>query len=410
MTSLPLHEIIPNYLVVFSRCPPPNGPGDSNYGEENLYAEWLAKMNVRTVVRLSDDVAADAPLEEAGIRIVALEFDDPVLPPSVVSAFLHEARTSRGAVAVRCDTPRGGAAGLGLCALQLMLAHGFPARDAVAWARLACPPRSVRCRPHLRYLCAVEAEFRACAPGRALRSRAEPIGFDARRRPDNFDQGAELQVAAAAAAGRRVAALQRAVYRVWRERQRPSGPSRLRPASDYDWSGPEATAQDDQLESESPALGPAVSHKASAATASAAPAAAAAAAAAAGSSAHAADSDGRPCRFQACRGGGASERPRADGVGGAPLLEATARLCELLCSLSGSASASAAAALIRGARFGAAAWPTDACDGDAAGPAGRVADAGPAATGCGEPPRRRRWPTTLTRRPTLVYSMVTVAA
>jgi hypothetical protein len=371
MRSMPLHVIIPGDLIAFGRARPPQPPlptditAPENY-DADFYAEQLAKMSVSIVVRLSEWPGDDAVMEQRDLRCLPLLFDDPILPPSVVTAFAHAARTARGPVAVRCDSPRAGCAGLGLCALQLMRVHGFRAREAAAWTRLACPPRSVMCRPQLNYLCAVEAEYDAIAgpprrpPRGALRHGRRPAASGSR--------AARAGRGAVAVGGddeaAHAAAFQRAVYRVWRgsfSSRQGRGP---RPQSLY---GDEASR---------------VPAAAAARHAGTAPASA--------PQFHGGDAGGGDalgCLRCADVGG---MRPAADGRAALLLDEAAAQLCGLVVSLSGTVMAAAAAA--------------------AAAAAGRRAYCGRRAespVACGSPLPSPLGPSSpaLTRRPTLVFTM-----
>ena len=119
----------------------------------SFYVEPFQDMNVCAVVRLNEREYADAEFEDHGIRCVSLEFEDTLPPPDVVIAFLHTMRAAKGAVAVHCRS------GLGrtgtLCALHLMLSHGFTAREAIAWVRVTRPGSIVGEQQH--HLSAVES-------------------------------------------------------------------------------------------------------------------------------------------------------------------------------------------------------------------------------------------------------------
>ena len=138
-----IHTIIPGVLVAFKG--PRSLKDEQMYEDCNglrtfapaFFIEPFHDMNVTTVVRLNEREYADAEFEDRGVRCVSLEFDGPIPPPDVVIAFLHTMHTARGAVAVHCRS------GLGrtgtLCALHLMLSHGFGAGEAIAWMRVTLP-------------------------------------------------------------------------------------------------------------------------------------------------------------------------------------------------------------------------------------------------------------------------------
>jgi cell division cycle 14 len=138
-----LHTIVPTKLIAFKG--PQTLPCGSAYTDcdrrrnfaPSFYVEPFQDMNVCAVVRLNEREYADAEFEDHGIRCVSLEFDGALPPPDVVIAFLHTMRAAKGAVAVHCRS------GLGrsgtLCALHLMLSHGFSACEAIAWVRIVRP-------------------------------------------------------------------------------------------------------------------------------------------------------------------------------------------------------------------------------------------------------------------------------
>jgi cell division cycle 14 len=138
-----LHAIIPGKLIAMQGPKPL--PGHETYSDRGgqrsfapaFFIDPFEDMGVRTVVRLNEREYDDAEFEQHGIRCVSLEFEDALPPPDVVIAFLHTMRTAKGAVAVHCRS------GLGrtgtLCALHLMLSHGFGAREAIAWLRIVRP-------------------------------------------------------------------------------------------------------------------------------------------------------------------------------------------------------------------------------------------------------------------------------
>ena len=101
---------------------------------------YLAKFqaaNICTVVRLNEREYADESFEQDNIACVSCEFDTPTPPPGAVTAFLHTVRSARATVAVHCDSTQGRSGTL--IALHMMHAHGFRAREATAWLRIACP-------------------------------------------------------------------------------------------------------------------------------------------------------------------------------------------------------------------------------------------------------------------------------
>ena len=135
-----LHALIPSRLIALQG--PKSLAGGAMYldrlGQRTFsplfYLEPFQDMGVGTVVRLNEREYADAEFEEHGVRCVSLEFEGALPPPDAVIAFLHTMRAAKGAVAVHCRS------GLGrtgtLCALHLMLSHGFSACEAMAWVRI----------------------------------------------------------------------------------------------------------------------------------------------------------------------------------------------------------------------------------------------------------------------------------
>jgi hypothetical protein len=140
----------------------------------------------------------------------------------VVAAFSYTLRTAGRAVAVHCDGAGGRASTL--CALHLVRAHGFGARAAAAWLRIACPGMRMAQR-QLDYLADVAAALPPAPPhrlgcggrkfGPALHGSQLDYLADALAAPPAGDSAA-----AAAAAAARDAAFRRGVHRAWAARQR----------------------------------------------------------------------------------------------------------------------------------------------------------------------------------------------
>ena len=92
-------------------------------------------------------------LEDAGIVVVDLAYEDAAAPPvHIVAKFLAVAEAVPGAVGVPGPTGRGRAGTL--IALYMMKHHGFTAREAMGWLRIMRPGSVIGEQQH--YLCAVE--------------------------------------------------------------------------------------------------------------------------------------------------------------------------------------------------------------------------------------------------------------
>jgi hypothetical protein len=102
-----------------------------------ICAKQLESLNIKTVVRLTNDEFKDEEMQDHGVRCVSCDFDGDIPPPGAVNLFLHTLRTSSGAVAVLCDGDVG-RTGV-FCAMHLMHAHGFSAPAAMAWLRHSRP-------------------------------------------------------------------------------------------------------------------------------------------------------------------------------------------------------------------------------------------------------------------------------
>jgi hypothetical protein len=121
------------------------------------YADILEQFDVQAVVRCGAPLYAREGLEQVGIAVVDLYFEDCAPPPIDVTAkFLALAERLPGAVAVHCGE------GLGrtgtLAALWLMRFAGLTAREAMGWLRVVRPGSVVG--DQQRFLCAKEAVVR----------------------------------------------------------------------------------------------------------------------------------------------------------------------------------------------------------------------------------------------------------
>lgn len=155
-----LTEVVPGKFVAF-KGPFDLGQGITHedthgyrkFGPE-YYIRIFRRFKVSTVVRLNEPRYSKEVYDSAGFHHIDLEFEDCTTPPPwVVRAFLREADTSPGLLAVHCK------AGLGrtgtLIALYMMRTHGFTAREAIAWLRVMRPGSVIG--EQQEYLCRVEA-------------------------------------------------------------------------------------------------------------------------------------------------------------------------------------------------------------------------------------------------------------
>jgi cell division cycle 14 len=161
-----LHMVVPGKFFAF------RGPKSTFNGQDyedvdgtrtfspSYYVNIFRELGVSTVIRLNAPQYNPSAFMAAGIEHYDLPFDD-CTPPSqaVVARFLRIVDAAPGAIAVHC------LAGLGrtgtLVAVFLMLAHGFTARDAIAWLRVIRPGCVIG--EQQRYLCQVEAQIAAAA-------------------------------------------------------------------------------------------------------------------------------------------------------------------------------------------------------------------------------------------------------
>ena len=137
------------------------------------YLRSLRALNVQAVVRLSrPEYDADAFRAE-GLAFVDLYCEDGACPrPEAVAKFLRVLEAVPGPVAVHSSASLGRVGTL--AALYLMRAHGFAAREAIAWLRLVRPGSVVG--PQEQYLMdreAVMARARSVA-GLAAQARNRP--------------------------------------------------------------------------------------------------------------------------------------------------------------------------------------------------------------------------------------------
>ena len=145
-----LHEIVPGRLVIMRG--PRDLPGgalwrdvttdDGRFRHRDFspahYADILAQLDVRAIVRCSAPAYDSAGFEAAGIAVVDLCCEDGAPPPvDVVAKFLAVVEGLPGAVAVHCGSGRGRSGTL--VALYLMKHHGFTAREAIGWLRIVRP-------------------------------------------------------------------------------------------------------------------------------------------------------------------------------------------------------------------------------------------------------------------------------
>ena len=155
-----LHEVVPGKFVAFRGPTDLKGRefvDDRSRGCRNFspsyYVPIFHSLGVSTVVRLNIPQYEPKAMEECGIELFDLQFQDCTAPPCrVVRQFLQIADRARGLVAVHCK------AGLGrtgtLIALYMMRSHGFTAREAMGWLRIVRPGCVIGEQQH--YLCAAE--------------------------------------------------------------------------------------------------------------------------------------------------------------------------------------------------------------------------------------------------------------
>jgi cell division cycle 14 len=151
-----LHFVIPEKLIAF------RGPiqiqGNKKYSDIGgvrffsaaFYVEPFLDMGVSTVIRLNSLAYDPTPLQSAGIRCIHIDLGEESLPtPPVLLAFLDAVASTEGTIAVHCTE------GLGrtgtLVAAHLMTAHGFSAREAMGWLRVARPGSVFGAQQH--FLC-----------------------------------------------------------------------------------------------------------------------------------------------------------------------------------------------------------------------------------------------------------------
>ena len=104
------------------------------------YASLLHEFDVQVVVRCNTPQYDRRGLEDAGILVVDLIYEDGGCPPvDIMAKFMAVVEAVPGAVAVH------GASGLGrsgtLIGLYMMKHHGFTAREAMGWMRIVRPGR-----------------------------------------------------------------------------------------------------------------------------------------------------------------------------------------------------------------------------------------------------------------------------
>ena len=158
-----LHEIVPGRLIIMRG--PRDLPGgalwrdvtkdDGRFRHRDFspahYADILAQLDVRAIVRCNAPAYDSAGFEAAGIAVVDLCCEDLAPPPvDVVAKFLAVVEGLPGAVAVHCGSGRGRSGTL--VALYLMKHHGFTAREAIGWLRIVRPGWYAE-RSFLRFPC-----------------------------------------------------------------------------------------------------------------------------------------------------------------------------------------------------------------------------------------------------------------
>ena len=147
-----MHEIVPGKLIAMRG--PRDLPGDAEWLDvlredgsfshrdfsPQYYASLLHEFDVQVVVRCNTPQYDRRGLEDAGILVVDLVYEDGGCPPvDIMAKFMAVVEAVPGAVAVH------GASGLGrsgtLIGLYMMKHHGFTAREAMGWMRIVRPGR-----------------------------------------------------------------------------------------------------------------------------------------------------------------------------------------------------------------------------------------------------------------------------
>jgi hypothetical protein len=104
-------------------------------------------------------------LESCNIRRICCDFDGDIPPPGVVNVFLHTMHTAGGRAAVLYCNGQRGRTSL-FCAIYLMHTHGFAARTAMAWLRIACPgPVGRIAASHAEFLLHLDSAVLSRPPG-----------------------------------------------------------------------------------------------------------------------------------------------------------------------------------------------------------------------------------------------------
>jgi cell division cycle 14 len=183
-----LHAVVPGKLLVF-RGPRDLGGrtfsdtfrGDAFMHRDfspDYFAEMLPELGVTAVVRLSRRAEYDRRrFADRGLQHHDLDFGGgPTPSPAAVAAFFRIVDGAAGVVALHGRESLGRAGTL--AALHLMRAHGFAAREAIAWVRVMRPGSVLGEQQH--FLARVEravAAATAPTPGRV--SPAPPLSSDA---------------------------------------------------------------------------------------------------------------------------------------------------------------------------------------------------------------------------------------